>query len=105
VATLAKQDLVGFLFSALVIALAATGMGGAAYHCLAPDGLVAAWLGRIWSQGPVLGVLVTVGLLSIGLALRNGMGTGRARATDVPLYLFVALGAFFASRLVVSGSL
>jgi len=101
------DDLPGFLYSVLLVMLAMVGMAGLVYHALAPGGAIAGALARMLSGYPVLSFLVLTGLLAMYLAARH-QGGGRRRnqeGNETPLYVFVALGTFFAGRLLVYGTL
>lgn len=102
-----RSDVLGFVYSLLLVALALMGMTGLLYHTLAPNGFIGAWVGRVWASHPGLAILVIIGLTVMALTARSQRGsyqraTGRS---DFPLYVFVALGTFFAARWVVSGAL
>jgi hypothetical protein len=101
------HDLGEFLYSVVLMGLALVGMGGVVYHCLAPAGTFAPWLGRLWDKHPGFALLVSMGLVAMVLAARGNAMTLRPAngSNDVPLYIFVALGTFFASRLLVNGML
>jgi hypothetical protein len=101
------HDLGEFLYSIVLMGLALVGMGGVVYHCIAPAGVFAPWLGRLWSKHPGFALLVSMGLVAMVLAARGNAMTLRPTtgSNDVPLYIFVALGTFFASRLLVNGTL
>lgn len=101
------HDLGEFLYSIVLMGLALVGMGGIVFHSIAPAGVFAPWLGRLWTNHPGFGLLVSMGLVAMALAARGNGLTLRpsAGSNDVPLYIFVALGTFFASRLLVNGTL
>lgn len=100
-------DIAGFVYSLVLVALALMGMTGLLYHALAPKGSLGAWAGRLWAAHPIFASLVIVGLVAMALTARSQQvsyqrATGRS---DLPLYVFVALGTFFAARWVTSGAL
>ena len=101
------QDLASFVYSVALMSFALVGMGGVVYHCLAPAGIFAPWLGRIWDEHPIFALLVSIALVVMVLAARGQVTSLRpARGSnDLPLYVFVTLGTFFALRLVVYGML
>jgi hypothetical protein len=101
------QDLASFVYSVALMSFALVGMGGVVYHCLAPAGIFAPWLGRMWAGNPVFTLLVSIGLVVMVLAARGQITSLRPTpgSNDIPLYVFVTLGTFFASRLVVNGIL
>jgi hypothetical protein len=101
------SDVGGFVFSLVLVALALLGMTGLIYHTLTPDGLVGLWLARLWASHPVSTTLVLVGLVAMVLTARS-QATFRRRASgngDRPLYVFVAIGTFFAVKWIMSGML
>jgi len=102
-----RSDVLGFVYSLLLVTFALIGMTGLLYHTLAPNGFIGVWVGRVWASHPGLAILVIIGLTAMALTARSQNiayrpGTGRG---DFPLYLFVALGTFFAARWIVSGAL
>lgn len=101
------QDIGSFAYSVAMLGLALLGMAGIVYHCLAPGGILGPWLARLWSRHPVMTLLVAVGLVTMLLAARSQPASSRSinASTDLPLYVFVALGTLFASRLLVYGTL
>jgi hypothetical protein len=101
------HEAVGFVHSLTLAGLGLLGMIGIVYHALAPHGLFAGWLGRLWSQHPGFAFLVLIGLLTMVLAARNRVGSQRfdKGGSEVPLYIFVAFGTVFAGRALVYGSL
>ncbi len=96
-----------FLYSVVLLCLAFIGMGGVVYHCIAPVGVFAPWLARLWDRHPGFALLVSTGLVMMVLTARGNAMTLRPRigSNDVPLYVFVALGTFFALRLMLTGIL
>jgi hypothetical protein len=99
------HELGEFLYSVVLVCLAFIGMGGVVYHCIAPVGVFAPWLGRLWDRHPGFALLVSTGLVVMVLAARGNAMTLRPRtgSNDIPLYFFVALGTFFAMRLMFIG--
>jgi hypothetical protein len=65
------HDLGEFLYSIVLMGLALVGMGGVVYHCIAPAGVFAPWLGRLWDKHPVFALLVSMGLVAMVLAARG----------------------------------
>jgi hypothetical protein len=101
------HDLASFVYSVVLVAFAFIGMGGVVYHCLAPAGVFAPSLGRLWTGHPLVALLVSMGLVAMVLAARGQVTALRPTrgSNDIPLYVFVTLGTFFASRLLVNGTL
>jgi hypothetical protein len=102
------QDTLGWLYSLTILALALLGMGGIAYHALAPGGLIETRLQPLWDAHPVFLCIVLIGLTTMVLATPTPLPIARRRSVrrrDTALYALVALGTFFAARLIVSGAL
>jgi hypothetical protein len=101
------HELGEFFYSVVLLCLAFIGMGGVVYHCIAPMGVFAPWLGRLWDQHPAFALLVSTGLVVMVLAARGNTMMLRPRigSNDIPLYIFVSLGTFFAFRLIFIGIL
>jgi hypothetical protein len=102
------SDVGGFVVSLALVGLALVGMSGVIYHILAPDGLVGPWLGHLWASHPISTVLVIVGLAVMGLTVRSRPSLGRRSTwggSDSPLYVFIALGTFFAVKWLLNGML
>jgi uncharacterized membrane protein len=101
------NDIVGFVYSLALVALALFGMAGVLYHAFAPKGSLGAWAGRLWTAHPIFASLVVVGLVAMALTARSQQVSYQRAAgrSDLPLYVFVALGTFFAARWVTSGAL
>jgi len=100
-------DVAGFAYSLLLVALALMGITGVIYHTLAPNGFVRAWAGVVWTSHPAFATLVLVGLVAMALTARSQRGSFQqiVGRSDLPLYVSVGLGTFFAARLVFSGVL
>jgi hypothetical protein len=101
------HDLLGFLQSFLLLSLALVGMAGVIYQTISPGGMIASVLGRVLSDHPVLSCLVLIGLVTMILAARGQVERKRFNrgGNETPLYIFVALGTFFAARILVYGTL
>jgi hypothetical protein len=101
------NDLLEFVSSLGLAALALMGMAGVTYNALAPDGLMWPWLARLWANHPGFAVLVLIGLATMVLAARSPAASHRKADgnSDLALYVFVALGILFAARLFIYGTL
>jgi hypothetical protein len=101
------SDAAGFVYSLALVALALMGMAGLLYHTLTPNGSIGSWAGRLWTSHPVFTTLVLVGLIAMALTARSPRLShqGVMGRSNVPLYIFVAFGMFFAARWLVSGTL
>jgi hypothetical protein len=101
------NELLDFASSLVLAGLALLGMAGVTYNTLAPKGLIWPWLGRLWGNHPAFCTLVVIGLVVMALAARS-QAVSRLKTqgnSDLPLYVFVALGILFAARLLASGTL
>jgi hypothetical protein len=101
------QEGVQTLFHLLLFSLLVLGFGGLLYKALRSGGWVESVLGRIWDQHP------TVAIVTLVAALAGATWGTRAfdrlpmfgKRGDMLVYCCLALGLFFAFKLVVTGSL
>jgi hypothetical protein len=93
-------------YSLLILGLSLTGIAGAVYHVLAPEGVFSQWTLGVWAHHPFFSTLVMIGVVAMALAARTGeLGLRAGRSTsNLPLYVAVALGTLFAGRLIVLGT-
>ena len=93
--------------SVLSVALALLGAGGFWYKLLASGGWVSLWLGERWTLPTDLNM--TVPLVALGAMAAGWLWLSRSpslrRHSDVPLYLFMALGVYFLFELISTGVL
>lgn len=101
------QEGVQTLFHLLLFSLLVLGFGGLVYKALRPDGWVSGTVGQIWDNHPVLAIVVCMAGLVAGM-----WGTRYferlplfGKRGDLLVYACLALGVFFAFKLVVTGSL
>jgi hypothetical protein len=101
------QEGIQTLFHLMLFSLLALGLGGLIYKAVRPDGWIGNTLSQLWSQHPV----ATIVVCALGLA---GAGFGTRLFERLPLfgkrgdmlvYCCLALGLFFAFKLIVTGSL
>ena len=101
------QEGVQTLFHLMLFSLLLLGFGGLIYKALRSGGWVESVLGGVWSQHP--GMAVTSLLAAVGIgALAKRYFDNRAKfgkRGDVLVYGCLALGLFFAFKLVVTGAL
>jgi hypothetical protein len=101
------QEGVQTLFHLLLFSLLVLGFGGLLYKALRSGGWVESVLGRIWDQHP------TVAFVTLLAALAGATWGTRVfdrlplfgKRGDMLVYCCLALGLFFAFKLVVTGSL
>ncbi len=101
------QEGVQTLFHLLLFSLLVLGFGGLLYKALRSGGWVESVLGRIWDQHPVAAIVTLLAALAAGT-----WGTRMferlplfGKRGDMLVYCCLALGLFFAFKLVVTGSL
>ena len=95
------------LFHLMLFSLLVLGFGGLVYKALRPEGWMTGVVGQIWGQHPVAAIL-----LSIAAVCGAMWGTrfferlpSFGKRGDMLVYCCLALGLFFAFKLVVTGSL
>ena len=101
------QEGVQTLFHLLLFSLLVLGFGGLLYKALRSGGWVESVLGRIWEQHPMAAVATLLAGLAgatWGTRLFNRLPLYGKRG-DMLVYCCLALGLFFAFKLVVTGSL
>jgi hypothetical protein len=100
------QECVQTLFHLLLFSLLVLGFGGLLYKALRSEGWVESVLGRIWEQHPIAAIvtlLATLAGATWGTRLFERLPLYGKRG-DMLVYCCLALGLFFAFKLVVTGS-
>jgi hypothetical protein len=101
------QEGIQTLFHLLLFSLLVLGFGGLIYKALRPEGWFAHLLGKIWMEHPVMAILA--GLALLGSAVWGTHWFERlslfGKRGDLLVYACLALGLFFAFKLLVTGSL
>jgi Na+/H+ antiporter NhaC len=101
------QEGVQTLFHLLLFSLLVLGFGGLLYKALRAGGWVESVLGRIWDQHPTVAIVTLLAALAgatWGTRLFDRLPMFGKRG-DMLVYGCLALGLFFAFKLVVTGSL
>jgi hypothetical protein len=101
------QEGIQTLFHLLLFSLLVLGFGGLVYKALRPDGWMANMVGQVWAQHPVAAIVLCLGGLGAaiwGTRLFERLSLFGKRG-DLLVYACLALGLFFAFKLVVTGSL
>jgi hypothetical protein len=101
------QEGVQTLFHLLLFSLLVLGFGGLLYKALRSGGWVESVLGRIWDQHPTVAIVTLLAALAgatWGTRLFDHLPLFGKRG-DMLVYCCLALGLFFAFKLVVTGSL
>jgi hypothetical protein len=100
------QEGVQTLFHLLLFSLLVLGFGGLLYKALRSEGWVEGVLGRIWDQHPTAAIVTLLAVLAgatWGTRLFERLPLYGKRG-DMMVYCCLALGLFFAFKLVVTGS-
>lgn len=101
------QEGVQTLFHLLLFSLLALGFGGLIYKAVRPDGWVGTTVNQIWSQHPVATIVacaVALAAAAWGTRLFERLPLFGKRG-DMLVYCCLALGLFFAFKLIVTGTL
>ncbi len=101
------QEGVQTLFHLLLFSLLVLGFGGLMYTALRSGGWVESALGQIWDQHPTVAIMTLLAALAgaiWGTRLFDRLPLFGKRG-DMLVYCCLALGLFFAFKLVVTGSL
>ncbi len=101
------QEGIQTLFHLMLFSLLVLGFGGLVYKALRPEGWMTGLAGQIWGQHPVAAILLSIA------AVCGAMWATRffeslplfGKRGDLLVYCCLALGLFFAFKLVVTGSL
>jgi hypothetical protein len=100
------QEGVQTLFHLLLFSLLVLGIGGLLYKALRSEGWLESVLGRIWDQHPTAAIVTLLAALAgatWGTRLFERLPLYGKRG-DMLVYCCLALGLFFAFKLVVTGS-
>ena len=96
------------LFQLLLLVLLILGIGGVAYSAISSDGWLLSLLKNAWKRDPVYALLTTCGVV-LGISWLKGFFERRLEKInyigDLLIYGWLVLGAYFATRLILTGSL
>jgi hypothetical protein len=101
------QEGVQTLFHLLLFSLLALGFGGLIYKAVRPEGWLSSGAGQIWDRHPVAAIVMGAIALAVGLwgtRLLERLPLFGKRG-DMLVYCCLALGLFFAFKLIVTGTL
>ena len=101
------QEGIQTLFHLLLFSLLLLGFGGLIYKALRSGGWIETLLGNIWNQHPAMAIAAlvgAVGFVAVGRRYLDNTSTFGKRG-DVLVYGCLALGLFFAFKLLVTGAL
>ncbi len=104
------QEGIQTLFHLLLFSLLLLGFGGLIYKALRSGGWIESILGSIWAQHPAIAILAPLGALGMAaIGKRHFRYFDNAsmfgKRGDLLVYGCLALGLFFAFKLVVTGTL
>ncbi|HEX4986341.1 MAG TPA: hypothetical protein VFV71_09785 [Burkholderiales bacterium] len=101
------QEGVQTLFHLLLFSLLLLGFGGLIYKALRSGGWVETLLGGIWERHPTAAVVALLGAAGVATLVKRYFDRGAAlgKRGDMLVYGCLALGLFFAFKLVVTGTL
>ena len=101
------QEGIQTLFHLLLFSLLLLGFGGLIYKALRNGGWVESLLSSFWAQHPALTIAALLATVGVAAGVKryfdNGLMFGKRG--DVLVYGCLALGLFFAFKLVVTGTL
>ena len=96
------------LFQLLLLSLLVLGIGGVAYGAISTDGWLLGMLKRAWHNDPVYALLGVV-VVFLGGGWLKGFFEQRLdkfdHVGDVLIYGWLLLGAYYAARLILTGSI
>lgn len=101
------QEGIQTLFHLMLFSLLVLGLGGLVYKALRPEGWMANIIGQVWTRHPMAAILfggATLGVVMLGTRFFERLPLFGKRG-DMLVYCCLALGLFFAFKLVVTGSL
>jgi hypothetical protein len=101
------QEGVQTLFHLLLFSLLLLGFGGLIYKALRSGGWIETLLGNVWNQHPAMAIAALVSAVGVVAAGRRYFdNTSKfGKRGDVLVYGCLALGLFFAFKLIVTGAL
>jgi Na+/H+ antiporter NhaC len=101
------QEGIQTLFHLLLFSLLLLGFGGLIYKALRSGGWIESLLGSFWAQHPAMTIVTLLGAMGVAaLAKRYFDNVAMfGKRGDVLVYGCLALGLFFAFKLVVTGTL
>ncbi|CAN0481886.1 unnamed protein product, partial [Phaeothamnion confervicola] len=100
------QEGIQTLFHLLLFSLLLLGFGGLIYKALRSGGWIETLLGSFWAAHPAWAITALLAALAGAAALKRYFdnATMFGKRGDLLVYAFLALGLFFAFKLVVTGT-
>jgi Na+/H+ antiporter NhaC len=101
------QEGVQTLFHLLLFSLLLLGFGGLIYKALRSGGWIESLLASFWAQHPAMAVVALLAAGGVAAGARRYFNNGSmfGKRGDILVYGCLALGLFFAFKLVVTGAL
>ena len=101
------QEGIHTLFHLLLFSLLLLGFGGLVYKALRTGGWIEFLLGSFWGQHPGMAVAALLATAGVAAGAKRYFDNGSmlGKRGDVLVYGCLALGLFFAFKLVVTGTL
>ncbi len=95
------------LFHLLLFSLLLLGFGGLIYKALRSGGWIESLLGSFWAQHPTMAIMALLGAMGVAAVAKNYFDSHAmfGKRGDLLVYGCLALGLFFAFKLVVTGTL
>jgi hypothetical protein len=101
------QEGVQTLFHLLLFSLLLLGFGGLVYKALRSGGWIESVLGSVWAQHPAMAIVVLLAAAAVAAGAKRYFDNVSmfGKRGDVLVYGCLALGLFFAFKLIVTGTL
>ena len=101
------QEGIQTLFHLLLFSLLLLGFGGLIYKALRSGGWIESILGSFWAEHPVMAIAALLAALAVAAGAKRYFDntTMFGKRGDILVYGCLALGLFFAFKLVVTGTL
>ncbi len=101
------QEGIQTLFHLLLFSLLLLGFGGLIYKALRSGGWIESILGGFWAQHPTMAIVALLAAIGVTTCAKRYFdnATMFGKRGDILVYGCLALGLFFAFKLVVTGSL
>lgn len=101
------QEGIQTLFHLLLFSLLLLGFGGLIYKALRSGGWIESILGSFWAQHPTMAVVALLAAIGVAACAKRYFdnATMFGKRGDILVYGCLALGLYFAFKLVVTGTL
>ncbi len=101
------QEGIQTLFHLLLFSLLLLGFGGLIYKALRSGGWIESVLGSVWAQHPAMALVVLLATAAVAAGAKRYFDniSMLGKRGDILVYGCLALGLFFAFKLIVTGTL